>query len=156
MPRKPAVPRPGGSLKDAVLRLVQACGGEVSASEVCRVSPAQIHKYTDPTHADVSMPSDVVRSLEAFCGDPIVTQWQTAAAGGVFIPLACRDPEALPDQLARSVREHSDLVARTVESMADNTITEREAQAIKREGLEAITEMAALIALVETMAAGEG
>ncbi len=158
MRRGPAVPRPGGSLKEAMLQLVLACGGQEQAAEVCRVSASQLHKCTDPhgLHADVFMAADVVRSLEAYCGDPIVTKWNASAAGGVFIPLECDDAEAVPEQLAVAVREHSDMVAATVESLADQTITELEAQKIKREALEAITAVAKLIALVTPIAEGEG
>ena len=80
MTRAPYKPRRPGTLKEAVADLVYTCGGQGESARLCRVSKAQVNRYTDDSddNAKVHMPVDIVALLEEHCGEPIVTRFLAA------------------------------------------------------------------------------
>ncbi len=66
--------------------LVQKCGGPSCASEITRVDAPRLSRYGAP-HEPVFAPVDVIRDLEEFLGDPIVTRGLALMAGFTLTPI---------------------------------------------------------------------
>lgn len=139
MPNGAFKPRPPGSLKEAYSRLVDACGGPAEAAQLDHmpVSRSLLFKYTDPD-CEHHMRADVVKVLEAHCGDPIVTTYLAHSAGFVLSSIAPEGSAALQGLLARVSKEHGDLMVCGLDALADGEVTIDEARRILREADDAL------------------
>lgn len=139
--------REPGSLKDAVTQLVQSCGGQKRASELCRVSLAQINRYTDDSeeHRFVHMPVDIVALLEAQCGDAIVTRYLALAANGLFVPLPKGGDAPYAKLLATIGREQGRLFCEACTALGDGKMSSKEAGRVTREAMRLAAALAALM-----------
>ncbi len=142
--------RRAGSLKEATERLIGKCGGftDCGRDPDCRVGKATLYAYTDgddDANRVKHMPIDVVRYLEARCGDPIVSRFLAAEAGHVMIRLDIpEDLAQLPPALATAAAEASDVYRIAAEALGDGEISRPEAEKLTREIDEAITAFAAM------------
>jgi len=148
-------PREYGTLKEAVARLVGRAGGLELGAERVRVGRSQLARYTDPAEPGTHMPVDIVLSLEAIAGDPIVTTHLAAAAGHALLPVMVRaDAGTLARDIARIGREMAELMSEYGASQADGAIDATEARRMLREideGFAALGTMRShLQAIVET------
>lgn len=125
-------PRPAGSLEQATDSLIAANGPRKFVAGLVRVRETQLIRYTDPGEI-AAMPADIIRSLEALCGDPIVTRYLAAESGHVLLRLAPEGEGALDALTADAARDFGELIAGLVEARADGHIDDREAgEAIER------------------------
>lgn len=149
--------RSSGSLKQAVARLVELCGGLDAAADAAGVARATMFRYTDDTdeHASRGMPVHTVRALEKHCGEPAVTEFLAAELGAVLLRLP---PGALPDawaaDLAAVMKETAEAVQVLAADLADGRV-DRPGAAI-REIDEAMAVLAALRARLTAERDAEG
>lgn len=131
-------PRGAGTLKQAVTELVEVLGGGARAAEFVRVSATQMARYGDPAEADTHMPADIVHTLEAAAGVQPVTSWLAAESGFALLYAGPDGPhdaaghdiwQLTPDTL----RQASEMIAKTIEAEADGTVTPAEAGQVVRE-----------------------
>ncbi|MGL4963164.1 MAG: hypothetical protein ACRC67_18175 [Inquilinus sp.] len=87
MSLSPTKPRPRGTLKAAVLRLVDVVGGVVRASELLGRGKSQVYRYTDDAEPD-EITARQVLVLEAAARVPAVTEFLAAEQGFVLLPIA--------------------------------------------------------------------
>ena len=110
-------------------QLIEACGGLVESSGVCRIGKSQLGDCQNP-HGEAYLPADVIFDLEAYCGKPIYSRAmfearpETVAAMNLIdeacgaaeaamrlqttVRLAAQDGELTPnevEQIARVQRE---------------------------------------------------
>ena len=140
--------REPASLKDAQTRLVEACGGQVAASALCRVGKSQIHRYTDESdeHQFDHMPVDIVLVLERACGDAIVTRYLAAVQGHVLVDLSeAAKHQPYPAVLSRIGQETGELFAEATRALADGTLSASERPRVRAEALQLMGACAALL-----------
>ena len=154
MTRAPYKPRRPGTLKEAVADLVYTCGGQGESARLCRVSKAQVNRYTDDSddNAKVHMPVDIVALLEEHCGEPIVTRFLAAERNRALIELSPKRNEPAHEVLAGVAEENGRLLARAARDLANDRFDPKGAAKVKREALRA---MNAIAALVEALPQGE-
>lgn len=131
------IERMPASLKDAEAELVTACGGMEMASALTRVRASQMQRYTAPSEPDCHMPADVIKSLELHCGKPIVSSYLALKTGHVLIDTSARAAADTAVHMALIGQETGELFKHFAESIADGTITKKEAaklqSAVKRD-----------------------
>ncbi len=142
-------PRPAGTLKGAVLQLVDACGGHVRSAEIAEVTKGSVQRWTDADGetAGVFPGVNKVRLLEAAADDPIVTRFLAAEAGFALVKVGEGSDfvSALNVMAAMAGGEMGDVLRSVANAMADDgTIDPREAGLIIRETDEAMAKLAAL------------
>lgn len=146
---------PGGSyrhLKASTHALFDQFGGQDSASLFTRVSQQTLSKYAcfGDDNSDRFAPIDIVADIELKLGNPIVTR----ALAGLSHHLLIKRPIALAGtgdntrDLARLVKESGDTVSAYANAIANKVIDKKEAAEIKKEALE---NMAVVAAVVEQM-----
>lgn len=140
--------RPAGTLKDAVLQLVEANGGHVRAGEIAEVTKGSVQRWTDADGEAASVFPGVnkVRLLESACDDPHVTRFLAAEAGFALVRVShAGEAVAALNMMAVSAGgEMGDVLRSVANAMADDgTIDGREAGAIIREIDEAMSALAA-------------
>ncbi|MGQ3674275.1 hypothetical protein ACT6QH_02060 [Xanthobacter sp. TB0139] len=149
------------SLKGAMRRLVEACGGQESAASVTRVAPQTLSRYGHPQE-HVFAPVDVVADLEADADAALVTRELAALTGHVLVRLPqgvagqgrwvrhisdiVQDASALTGRLARALEDDGRVTADEVrglglrgairEAMEGLAALDAELVALKREGAE--------------------
>lgn len=160
MPLGPYCPREPGSLKEAESALVQACGGLPGAAKLLygRVRQAQIARYTSETEECefVHMPADVIATLEAACGAPIVTRWLAMAARALLVPLPGRGQEtSYLESLGRIGENSGELFRRITGALEDGVVTPREAGEVKAEAMKLSAALGVLIGRLNRAIDGE-
>lgn len=106
-------------------QLINACGGLEEAACACRISKSRLSECQTPL-AGAFLPIDVVASLEAYCGEPIISRAlvearpsAASAAGLVTDAIECAEEASALQRLVRrraggkpmSQRERDELVA---------------------------------------------
>ena len=136
-------PRPAGTLKDAVDRLIDEAGGLKRAADLAGKSTTVLARYSDPGEPTRQMPVDVARALERESEYPHVSAYLVREAGYAVLPMAAPGDE-VPALVAQSMRETSDVFIKATEALADLTITPDEAGELIQEIDEAMTQFQAL------------
>ncbi len=134
---KPRVP---SSMKEAQTLLVDACGGPSKAAVLCRVGKAALHRYTDPDgdHEIVHMPLDIVRALEAHCGEPHVTSFLAHELGFQLTKLNASSAGEIAAKVANAAQQTAEYFAEVAADLADGKIEPDEAARIIKESGEAM------------------
>jgi len=137
MSKFPYKQRTPGSLKEAAHQLIKECGGLDGAAEIARVRKSQLFRYTNDSEEDANchMPADVVRSLEAYCGQPIITEYLAAAQGCVvFRPEPAPAGATIPQSVAEIAEQTSKLFHEFALAFADGRIDPAEAGKMLKAG----------------------
>ncbi len=145
-PRDPGVP------KDAIARLVDACGGVGPVQRILGSGKTVTYAWTDQQAPD-EISFARVAALEEACRTGIAAAYLAQLAGGIYVPAAPGNAEgALPACLASLGKEIADVFARGAEALADGVCEPHEARALLREVLEANGALGALIAALNEIA----
>ncbi len=122
-------PRPAGTLKAAVLELVDAVGGHVRAAEIVETSKGHVQRWTDPDGESAGVLPSVgkIRLLERAAGEPVVTRFLAAEAGHALMPMGQSTAETIAVLLALSAGEIADVLRAGAEAMRDGHVSRREA-----------------------------
>lgn len=124
-------PRPEGTLKEAMARLVERVGGIVRAADILTVSQTQIQKCTDPALLNYELKLSQIRALERDCGEPIVTAYLAAQSGNLLVPAEPLGQSRLDMDMARIGDEISQCFKTYISIMADGKTTPRELETLK-------------------------
>lgn len=126
-------PRPAGTLKAAVAKLVELAGGVNKAADLCGRSRSQMQRYTDDAEPDM-MPADLIRILETAIGETIVSGFLVREQGGVVLspPKGAGDSELNID-FARMGETSSDLFAEYGRALKDAKVSPKEAGRLLRD-----------------------
>lgn len=138
------IERSPATLKGAEDDLVKACGGLERAAALTRVRYSQMQRYTAPGEPDCHMPIDVVESLELHCGTPIVTRFLALQTQNVLISVSEGASAETAVHMANIGQETGALFKEFGESIADGTITNREAARLSAAAMRDINALAAL------------
>lgn len=103
-------------------RLIDACGGYEAAAAAVGCGKSTLHRYQD-VNGDRFMPSNVMATLEAFCGEPI---YSAAIADAVQ---TTRTP-SVERSIIRANSDVAALVAEYFAADADGVITPAERTAL--------------------------
>lgn len=137
--------RPAGTLKQAMAALVEANGGVNRTSDLLgNISKTQVHRYTDDAEPDAEFKVGQVRTLERFCGQPIVTAYLAAEAHCALVPLEIEGGDPLDIDLARYGKESAQLFATYAEVMGDHKLTAREAGQMKDQAMRVMSALAVM------------
>lgn len=142
---KPYIPREASTLKEAQRALVTACGGTERAAALTRVSPSQMQRYTAPSDADCHMPADVVESLEMNCGLPIVSRFIALQTQYVLVGVSPGQGADVAVHMAAIGQHTGELYRKFGETIADGTITAREASELEAAAFKDMNALAALV-----------
>jgi hypothetical protein len=162
---KPYIPRDPGTLKDAQMALVCACGGSDKAAAAVvmtgrKMSGTQMHRYTAPDRGDdqqpCNMPADVIGILEAACGRPIVTQFLALKTHNVLLSVKGGKSADISEHMAIIGQETSILYQRFSESLKDGSIAADEAGMILAAAHRDLAALAALCGDLGRVQRGEG
>lgn len=143
-------PRPAGTLKAAVLELVEAVGGHVRAAEIVEASKGHVQRWTDPDGEAAGVLPGVgkIRTLERAAGDPVVTRFLAAEAGHALMPMGQSASETIAVLLALSAGEIADVLRAGAEAMRDGHVSRAEAMEMLPEIDQAMRALGALRAYV--------
>lgn len=152
-------PRPAGTLKDAVLQLVDANGGHVRAGEIAEVTKGTVQRWTDADGecAGVFPGVNKVRLLERAAADPSVTRFLAAEAGFALVKVLepQRAAEAIAVMAALAGGEVGDVMRAVSDAMQDDgRIDAREAGRIIKEIDEAMSALMAARGWVSAFRSG--
>lgn len=145
-------PRAAGSLKEAAAQLVVLCGGQTRAAELCRVSRSQVARYTDDSDDAIAvhMPADVIICLEEHANDPVVSRYLASRTGHALLPLdPAITPNTYPALLARIGKETGQMFGEASAAMRDGRLAPKERGRVRREAIELMTAIAALVADID-------
>jgi hypothetical protein len=150
MPIGPYKPRDPGSLKDAEMALVLACGGFDAAVRILngRVRRTQLARYTDCSeiNENTHMPADVIRTLEQRSGVPVVTRYLAMEAHSLLVSLPGSDREAAYLEDLGKIGEGTGELFRTLTgSLADGVMEPIEAAQVKARVLNLATALGILL-----------
>ncbi len=137
-------------IKGATRELVGRAG-----TNCTRVDQQTLSKYGNPgeDHAERFMPVDVVADLEAECGLPIVTRKLAELSGCLLVPLPRGTGHgALTERSHRTAQEFAEVMAGILAALADQVMTEEEAQPVLTNIHELMLECAALAEEVKASA----
>lgn len=141
---KPYIPREPATLKDAQTELVRECGGTEKAAALTRVSPSSMQRYTAPSDNECNMPVDVVLALEMHCGVPHVTRFLALQTQHVLVSVAEGSSADTAVHMALIGQHTGELYKQFGESIADGTISNREAARLSAAAMRDINALAAL------------
>lgn len=117
-------------LKIATDELIHSCGGQVTASQHCRVKNKALSKYASLNEdgEGAFMPVDVVRCLERLSGVPIVTRHLAREAGFelVAVPTGRVPATHWPQHLAAVSKESGDVVQGLATAIGDGRVCARD------------------------------
>lgn len=147
--------RTPASLKDAYSQLVDACGGDVPAANIAQKSKSQIQRYTDESDPDCHMPLTVVLALEAACGDPFVSRFLAMQTQNVLVDVSGGTSGTPTQHMAVIGRDTGKLYQEFGESLADGTITTKDAAKLKAAAMKDIAALAALIGDLNKVQGGQ-
>lgn len=132
----------GRRIKAATKILIEKAGGQTYAAEVLGISQSKISEYASFHHPDRFMRADLVASLEAFVGEPIVTRELADQSGH---DLHARDAAApvadLPHAFAHAMKEMADVQVSAVNAMADGMADVGERAEMIKQAQEAISKL---------------
>lgn len=138
------IERPPGTLKEAESALVTACGGQEKAAALTRVRPSQMQRYTAPGEPDCHMPIDVVLALELHCGVPHVTRFLALETQHILVSMGETHSATATVHMASIGQETGALFKEFGESLADGTITPKEAGRLRAAAMKDINALGAL------------
>ncbi|HEX3065173.1 MAG TPA: hypothetical protein VHQ39_06810, partial [Dongiaceae bacterium] len=132
-------PRPAGTLKAAIARLVERAGGVNKAADLASRSRSQMQRYTDDAEPDM-MPVDAVRTLETAVGETIVSGFLVREQGGVVLhlPRGAAGTELNID-FARIGERTSTLFAEYGRALKDGKVSAKESGRLLRDLDEVLT-----------------
>lgn len=156
-----AKPRPPGTLKAAVLALVDDLGGHIPAGEIAGNKKGHVQRWTDPDNGGDFPGVHKVRALEAAAvakgHAPSVTRFLAAEAGFALIKIEPSLPKALQLMGALLAGEFGDLLRALSDATADDgRISPEEAGPIIKEGHELLGAVAAVMAVAMRARDGGG
>lgn len=138
--------RPAGTLKSAILGLVEANGGCVRAGEVTETTKGNVQRWTDPDGETASTFPGVnkIRLLEASCGEPIVTRWMAAESGHVLVRMLASPQAAISVLAGLAGGEMGDVLRAVANAIEDDgELSPTEAGQIIKEIDEVLSALAA-------------
>ena len=125
------IPRPAGSLKNATVALVTACGGTQAAADFVEalglrksLSQTQVQRYGSirDQDADCYMPVDIVAALEAHCGQPIISRYLALQQGQVLVAGRPGEGEAITSHIATLSEKFGQVMKVTGAALADGRV----------------------------------
>ena len=138
------IERSPATLKGAEDELVKACGGLERAAALTRVRYSQMQRYTAPSDPDCHMPADVIESLELHCEQPIVTRFLALQTQHVLISVSEGASADTAVHMANIGQETGALFKEFGESIADGTVSTKEAAKLRAAAMKDIAALAAL------------
>lgn len=124
-------------LKRGTRLLTKACGGQEAAGDICGRSGETVRRWGDPNVPE-TIPAFFVALLEAETGQPIVTRMLADMAGQSLRPLKGEPVDGcMASAHAEAMIAQAKLTQTVVAAKKDGVITENEANAIARAGVEA-------------------
>lgn len=136
-------------LKAATHALYAQFGGQDSASLFTRVSQQTLSRYScfGDDNAERFAPIDVVADIETELGNPIVTRALAGLSDHLLIkrPVAVSTKSDNARELGVVAKECGEVVSAFAESVADDQITHEEAKRVRKEAMETMAVMAALV-----------
>ncbi|MGJ8529840.1 hypothetical protein [Maritalea sp.] len=143
---------PGGSyrhLKASTHALFDQFGGQDSASLFTRVSQQTLSKYAcfGDDNLERFAPIDIVADIELKLGNPIVTRALAGLSDHLLIkrPIAVSTKGDNARELGVVAKECGEVVSTFAEVVADDHISLNEATRVRKEAMETMAVMAALV-----------
>lgn len=128
-------PKSYGSLKEAAAALIEAAGGVIAASDLCRVKKSALSDYANAFGKEKNhMPIDVVKQLEGASGCRAVTEHLAANHKCVLIQIphfACHADWWR--HVSEMTAEFGDVVKSAGTYLADGDLSEQESQFLLKE-----------------------
>jgi len=146
--RGPSRPRPPGTLKAAVAALIDACGGQQRAAELCRVGKSQLGRYTLDDCPD-QIPADVIECLEAIARDPVVTRYLASRANHALLALEPLTHATYSVLLSNIGKEGGEFFAEAALALVDGRLSPNEAGRVRAQAVEQVTALMAMIADID-------
>lgn len=116
-------PREAGSLKLAVLELVNACGGPKVVASLLGCSAQHVARMTDDAHPKTEMSLSRVLVLQSVCGQRIVTEYLAAEQGCIVEQMHLGAHQSLPIVLGRVTSEMGELLSAAAKDVQGGTLT---------------------------------
>ncbi|MGD2131738.1 MAG: hypothetical protein PVI23_03035 [Maricaulaceae bacterium] len=143
----PVKPRPYGTPKAAVARLIEAAGGANAAMEILELSRTRVYAFTDPSDESEISFARVCKLTETSGGRP-GAEHLAALAGGLFLPLDAAEGADWHAMAGSASRRNARTISTLLEALSpeDDTpgeITAQEARAL----LELVDEQLAVLAM---------
>lgn len=131
-------PEHHGTLKDAMVELVDAAGGLRRAADLTRLNKTRLGEICSPHREDVHAPLDVVQALEMATGCRAVTHHLAARHGVLLVDMGMTETMVvLNDRRGGVLRSNADAVKAAAEAIssqmdaaADGVIDADEASAL--------------------------
>jgi len=143
---------PGSSyrqLKAATHALLDQFGGQGSAALFTRVSQQTLSRYCgfEDDNVERFVPIDVVVDIELKLGNPIVTRALAGLSDHLLIkrPIAIATSKDNARQLGVVAKECGEVISAFAEVVADDKIEVNEAKCVRKEAMETMAVMAALV-----------
>jgi len=156
-------PRPPGTLKAAILELVEGVGGHIHAGEIAETTKGTVQRWTDADGEAASVYPGVqkIRALEASFvargGEPLVTRFLAHEAGFALVRTECASALALQLMAALAGGEMGDVMRAVHDAMADDgALSAGEAGRIVTEVDEAMRALAGVRAAAARVRDGGG
>lgn len=131
-------PEHNGTLKDAMVELVEAAGGLRAAADICRLNKTRLGEICSPHRDDVHAPIDVVQALEMATGCKAVTHHLAARHGALLVDMGHSETAVVLNDLragvlrsnADAVKAAADSISNQMAAAADGVIDADEASAM--------------------------
>ena len=113
-------PEHHGTLKDAMVELVEAAGGLRAAADICRLNKTRLGEICSPHRDDVHAPIDVVQALEMATGCRAVTHHLAARHGALLVEMGFTETAVVLNDLRGGVlRSNADAVKAAADSISN-------------------------------------
>lgn len=117
-------------IKTATRALVKMIGTHEMAGAIAGVSKTQMHRWTDPTYADLITLSAAMK-LEANCGMGCISEVMAAQLGQHLVNAdGTTPPNCMVTAFAGVADEFGDVAGRVAEALDDGSVTPNEHTAI--------------------------
>ena len=117
-------------IKTATRALVKMIGTHEAAGLIAGVAKSQMHRWADPSHADLITLSAAMK-LEAECGQPCITEVMAAQLGNHLVRSdGSAPPSCMVTAFAGVADEFGDVAGRVADALDDGAISPNEHLAI--------------------------
>lgn len=117
-------------IKTATRALVKMIGTHEAAGLIAGVAKSQMHRWADPSHADLITLSAAMK-LEAECGLPCITEVMAAQCGNHLVRSdGSTPPKCMVTAFGKLSDEFADVAARVGEAIEDGNISPNDHAAI--------------------------
>lgn len=155
----PVKPRPYGTPKAAVAKLIEAAGGAGAAMDILELSRTRVYAFTDPNDESEISFARVCKLTEASGARP-GAEHLAALAGGLFLPLDAAEGSDWHTMAGSASRRNARTISAILDALSPEDDTPGEiTPAEARELLEAVDEQLAVLAMARAKlmsVAGEG